>query len=154
MIGMAAFLACCFDSGGLLLGGVGRYGVAITGGALLVLLLLRSRLGRCGARGWVNPLALALAVGVWAWLLTAPDQETLREQGQLLVDALEEVRAVDGVYPAALEQAGLELPASRFGWTYEAAASPPRFELSVGEYRRDGFVLRYRSDRAQWAEDG
>jgi hypothetical protein len=150
---LAAFFACCLDSGGMLIGGVGRYGVALTGFAMLVLLLLRGRLGRRWSRRWVSPLSLTLGVAVWAWLLTAPSLETLRKQGQGLVDAIEKASAEEGAYPKALEEVGLGLPASRYGWTYDVPAASTRFVLRVGDYARDGFVLSYRSDRGRWSED-
>jgi hypothetical protein len=81
----------------------------------------------------------------------APDFFKLKEEAQPLIAALEEYKAVHGLYPDSLRAVGITPPSTCFGpWRYVVYGN--RYEIAVGDYAFDGFVLYY-NPNAGWELD-
>lgn len=122
------------------------------GGLLLGLLVARGRprwraLAILGAQA-----ALMFAAGLY--FSRGPSREELEPEGDALVAALERHRAETGLYPNTLAAAGIAPGWNDFGgWQYEAIQGGAKYNLSVGDYQKDGFVLYRWSERDEWHWD-
>jgi hypothetical protein len=82
-----------------------------------------------------------------------PDFPALEAQGTPLVAAIEKYRDSHGVYPPTLEAAGLTPPQTRFRpWRYDLRPDGS-FQIAIGDYGRDGFVLFWTSQNKSWYRD-
>ncbi len=64
-----------------------------------------------------------------------PSLNTLKSQGDVLVEALERHRLEFGTYPTTATDAGITLPRNYYGsWHYRVAVDRKSFELEIGEY--------------------
>ncbi len=81
-----------------------------------------------------------------------PNFDALKAQGNTLVQQIQAYRATHGEYPQSLEKARIKAPLTFFGrWKYTGFGADS-FELSLGDYSRDDFELRYRPD-SDWSLD-
>ncbi|MBN1476482.1 hypothetical protein JXA47_07010 [Candidatus Sumerlaeota bacterium] len=109
--------------------------------------------------------AIALSpVLIWLLGCGVPSQRAisaLKEQGNLIVAAIEEHIMENGGRPSSLAELelGAESLTTRYGpWVYrevvtDRASGSTCYELSVGDYGRDGFILCYSQDRTEWVLD-
>jgi type II secretory pathway pseudopilin PulG len=97
---------------------------------------------------WAVIIGAVLLTGLVAYCVArSPNYSALKAQGNMLVQQIDAYRAAHGEYPRSLEDAHIENPLTFFGyWHYERTAGNS-FWLSVGDYGRDGFTLRYIPDR-------
>jgi hypothetical protein len=88
--------------------------------------------------------------------LRPEDRPLLEAQGNELVSAIQAFHAKRGRYPASFEEAGIEDQdiATRFGpWAYRPEPDGAGFELTLGDYARDGWTLSWHTKYAQWYWD-
>ncbi len=84
----------------------------------------------------------------------AAQQRELQRVGDAIVASIEAWRSSHGTYPDSLEGAGIEAQRSTNGvWEYSVDADRNRFELRMGDYDRDGFVLFWNSTTRAWKMD-
>ena len=78
---------------------------------------------------------------------------SLKSQVQPTIDAIENYKSTHGHYPVDLVEAEIELPEARYGgWDYRRLDNG-HFQLSVGDYRNNGFVLFWSSKNQDWYLD-
>ena len=99
-------------------------------------------------------IAVMLCSGVVAYCVArTPRFDALKAQGDTLIQQIESYRAAHGEYPQSLGQAHIKAPRTFFGrWQYSRFAGNS-FELSLGEYSRDDFQLRYRPASGWYIDD-
>lgn len=79
---------------------------------------------------------------------------SLRSQAEPAIQAIEAYKTSHGTYPSNLTQAGIRLPEAGYGgWKYSSHDDGYRFQLSVGDYEENGFVLFWSSDYQDWYLD-
>ena len=77
----------------------------------------------------------------------------LKEQGQLIVDALEQYRSTNGRYPASLSKVVSDYGTRYGSWKYEVAKDGMSFSLHVCEYMKHKLELWWYSTRGDWVLD-
>jgi type II secretory pathway pseudopilin PulG len=99
-------------------------------------------------------VAVLLTSGVVAYCVArTPRFDALKAEGNTLVQQIEAYRSAHGEYPQSLEQAHIKAPFTFFGrWQY-ISTKRDWFMLSLGEYDRDDFELRYRPDSGWYIND-
>ena len=81
-------------------------------------------------------------------------QAALRMSGDKIVAAIEDWSARNGRYPETLEQAGITIAPTKNGsWGYSLRTDGKSFQLSMGEYDVDGWVLYWDSREHEWGLD-
>jgi type II secretory pathway pseudopilin PulG len=105
-------------------------------------------------RRWTLIVAVLLFSGVVAYCVArTPRYEALKSQGNTLVRQIESYRSAHGEYPQSLKQAHIKAPLTFFGrWQYSHFAANS-FDLSLGEYSRGDFQLRYRPASGWYLDD-
>jgi hypothetical protein len=81
---------------------------------------------------------------LWEFRCNGPSREHLRRLGNGMVVQIERYRSIHGRYPESLKAAGLSQPTYHyFGFEYELFKREEGkfFELSIGDYILNGFVL-------------
>ena len=101
---------------------------------------------------WILIIAAVLVTAIISYRVArTPNFESLKAQGNTLIQQIEAYRAAHGQYPDSLQQAHIKAPHTFFGrWEYRHFADS--FELCLGEYTRDDFFLRYRPDRGWYLD--
>jgi hypothetical protein len=109
----------------------------------------------CGCGAFLALLLSAATVGV-LWIMPRTgnvDIGAFKVEAQPTIEWLEKYRVEHGRYPEELPpefREGLE----RFSdFSYRAYDGGSSFELSFGDYMRDGFSLWWDSDRGDWYKD-
>jgi hypothetical protein len=108
-------------------------------------------------------VTLSLTV-IWLLGCGGPSQRTvnaLKEQGNQIVAAIETHIEENGDRPSSLDDLELsaELLTTRYGpWVYrevvtDRVSGSTCYELSVGDYGRDGFTLSYTQGDTDWYFD-
>jgi len=99
----------------------------------------------------VVPVFVMVAMGYCT--ARTPNYDSLKAQGNTLVQQLDAYRAAHGEYPSSLGDAHIRAPLTFFGyWHYDSTPGSP-YWLWVGDYGRDGFRLRYIPDRGWDLDD-
>ena len=83
-----------------------------------------------------------------------PDFTRLEEQGDLIVEQIEDHRTENGVYPDDLSSAGIAVPDAPYGgWHYRPFEDREGFRLSIGDYGQHMFRLSRASYSDNWHQD-
>jgi hypothetical protein len=78
----------------------------------------------------------------------------LEKSGDRLVGALEAWRSANGRYPRDFEEGGLTTLATEFGtWKYYRGEDGQSFEIQLGDYDVDGWVLFWNTRTRSWDKD-
>ena len=84
-----------------------------------------------------------------AQMLFGPTPDELKVVAQPVVEALWRYRSEHGEFPGSLETLDIDVPTTVYGpFRYQVGAQGESFQLCVGEYLRDGFVLCH--DGLEW----
>lgn len=119
--------------------------------ALLLLMISGARLIRDGVRWmryavWIGPFAYLATLCLSAAYQGPIPIDDLKKEGTVLVEILEEHRREHGMYPADLPQLSGPQRSDDFGgWSYRRLGLS--YQLGVGDYGHDGFVLYFSPER-------
>lgn len=99
---------------------------------------------------WLKPVFIGFAGPVHRLITPYPDFQKLQAQGDVLVMALDKFAEEHGTYPPALKNAGVAAYSeTQWGaWAYSPNGS--YFQLSLGDYDWDGFVLTWNRNGGWW----
>jgi hypothetical protein len=126
-------------------------GPIITAGVWLSARHCRGRVFGASAAVITAVLSL-LCIGAIRGLGTSRDK--LETVGDGIIRALEDYRRAHGRFPDGLDDAGIRPEWNRFGgWSYDVHEGGSRWDISVGDYMDDGFVMHRSSDQADWEWD-
>ena len=84
----------------------------------------------------------------------AAQQRELESSGDRIVAELEAWRSAHGRYPSNFEEGGIATLDTDFGtWRYLRWEDGQSFELRMGDYNVDGWVLFWNTPRRSWRMD-
>jgi len=99
-------------------------------------------------------------LGLWQAPTTNPslragDVPLLKTQGASIVKDIEAFKERHSRFPSSLAELPRPPDSTRYGpWQYSVSKSGGSFELSVGDYGRNGFVLYWRTKKREWFLNG
>lgn len=102
----------------------------------------------------LSVLALTVVVAVpWSYLASAPTLDELEEQGAGVAGEINRATGRDALFPESLSTLGIELPPSRYSWSYEAIEGGTNYRLQIGDYGVNGFTMIYTYRANNWYRD-
>ena len=96
-------------------------------------------------------LSCVLSCAICVYLNAGPELKDLEKNGNDIIECLEQYWRTHNHYPSSLSDAHCGVPWNRFAeWIYAPGKNELSFELSVGVYENDGFVLSWNGGQWKW----